>query len=1064
MDDRALVPYDDEPPQTLVERLTADFYTWERRGRGWQVWPYPVELEPPFRPFFFSGLESLPPIDDGRRVTLLSSLIERVRARRSTPGEVSDSAGLAEGPIWEPEPEPFAGDGSLVELQVSLPPGTKVAREAAEALLLSLSSVSTPVAFEILGFAEGTWVQFVGRGDDVPSLRQQLLAHFPEAGVTEDEGLRERWGALGRLEPVVVDFGLSHEFMLPLQTVRSLDVDPLVGVVGALDGLAEGEMGVLQILFQPVRHPWAEQALRSVADWEGGAFFVDAPHVLPLAKEKISRPLFAAAVRVGARGATAERAWEIARQVAGALRQYARPSSNELIPLSDAEYPAGAHEEDFLSRRSRRSGMLLNVAELVSLVHPPSPAVRSARLRRERRTTAEAPALAREPGLLLGENVHRGKVTAVHLPVSHRLRHVHVVGATGTGKSHLLLHLILQDIGNGEGVGVLDPHGDLVDRILERIPEARHDDVVLLDPADEAFPVAFNILSAHSELERNLLASDLVAVFRRLATSWGDQMTSVLRNAVLAFLESQGGGTLADLRRFLVEPEYRAAFLETVRDEEVVYFWRREFPLLQGRPQGPLLTRLDSFLAPKPLRRMVSQRESRVDIGEIMDGGRIFLARLAQGAIGEENAHLLGSFLAAKFQQLAAARQARPEAERRPFYLYVDEFQNFATPSMAQILGGARKYGLGLTLAHQDLAQLDLAGAGLASAALANPATRISFRVGDADARKLAEGFGPFAAADLTSLERGEAICRIERSDWSFNLVTFPLRPVAPDEAERRRSEVVERSRSRYGVPREEMEAPTVSTTPVAEESATAAPKDGEVARPKETVRRRGRGGDQHRYLQALLEKLARERGFEVAIEKAVLGGHGHVDLVLERNGLRVGCEISVSTGSRHELRNLSKCLAAGFDYAVLVSSNERTLRNTARRFVSELAPEERTRVHFLSPEAFAEWLDGVRAEAYTRSREAADPETKKKKDARQRAAPAPTAAPPTGGKEMLGTAEAAAYVRRAPQTLAKLRSIGGGPPYYKIGRNVYYDRVDLDAWLDSRRRRSTAPTEDESP
>ena len=211
--------------------------------------------------------------------------------------------------------------------------------------------------------------------------------------------------------------------------------------------------------------------------------------------------------------------------------------------------------------------------------HLPSPSVRAEKLKRQDKKTKAAPALALGHKLVLGENTHGGKTVRVTQSSEHRLRHTYVVGASGTGKSTLLLDMITQDIAHGEGIAVLDPHGDLIDQVVGHIPEERARDVILFDPSDEAYPVGFNILSAHSELERNLLASDLVAVFKRLSTSWGDQMTAVFGNAILAFLESDQGGTLADLRRFLVETDFRKSFLRTVRDAEVVYYWEKEFPL-----------------------------------------------------------------------------------------------------------------------------------------------------------------------------------------------------------------------------------------------------------------------------------------------------------------------------------------------------------------------------------------------------------------------------------------------------------------------------------------------------
>ena len=259
----------------------------------------------------------------------------------------------------------------------------------------------------------------------------------------------------------------------------------------------------------------------------------------------------------------------------------------------------------------------------------------------------------------------------------------------------MLFNLIRQDIEKGKGVAVLDPHGDLIDRICGIIPESRIKDVVLVDPSDSEYSVGFNILSAHSDLEKNLLASDLVSVFQRLSTSWGDQMNSVLKNAILAFLESDRHGTLADLQQFLIETPFRNEFLKSVRDSYVVNYWQKSFPLLSGTKSiGSILTRLDTFLAQKPIRYMVSQPENRLDFADIMDSSKIFLAKLPEGLLGRENSHLLGTLLVSKFQQIAMSRQAQQIAARRDYWLYIDEFANFITPSMAEILQGRANIGL----------------------------------------------------------------------------------------------------------------------------------------------------------------------------------------------------------------------------------------------------------------------------------------------------------------------------------------------------------------------------------
>ncbi|MDP3179801.1 MAG: type IV secretion system DNA-binding domain-containing protein, partial [Spirochaetaceae bacterium] len=419
--------------------------------------------------------------------------------------------------------------------------------------------------------------------------------------------------------------------------------------------------------------------LRSVTHADGSALFVNAPELLPGAKEKVSRQLFAAVVRIAVSAESDARVWEIATNVAGALGAYGSRSGNELVPLRNDEYPAEEHERDLIRRQTRRSGMLLNAKELTGFVHLPSGDVASPRLRQKSGKTKALPAeLKRGRGIEIGMNHHHGVETPFVLTNEQRVRHVHVIGASGTGKSSLLFNMVRQDVESGAGLTLLDPHGDLIDRVLEIIPTERVGDVVLIDPSDEEFTVGFNILSAHSDWEKNLLASDLVSVFRRNSSAWGDQMNSVLQNAILAILESDRGGTLLDLRRFLLEPAFRNEFLKTIRDENIQYYWRHGFASLSGNKSvGSIVTRLDAFLSPKPLRYMVGQKANRLDFGDIMGAGKILLAKLSQGAIGRDNAHLLGSLLVAKIQSEAMSRQRESEASRRDHFLYIDEFHDF---------------------------------------------------------------------------------------------------------------------------------------------------------------------------------------------------------------------------------------------------------------------------------------------------------------------------------------------------------------------------------------------------
>jgi len=978
----------------LGEELTSQFYAWEKRGRGWAVSSYPVVLEPPFRPFF-RYLPSRHSHDDARQAGFFERIwksFQRGFERVDPNGSLTE---LEAELLRDPEPTPYSEDEvELIELQIRLPHDHDVSFELAGRLLLSLGGASSPVSFELIGVPERLILQVTVRADDAPIVKGALEAYAPEILVEERRGvLTDLWRADDSRDTVCVDFGLSKEFMLPLAVPRSLAVDPLLGFLAAIGDLKDDEIGVLQVIFQRTSYPWTESALRAITDNEGSAFFADAPETLALTREKMAHPLFAAVIRTGARASTRAQAWEITRRLGGALSQFSAPSSNEFIPLSNDEYGSTTLEEDMLSRSAHRSGMLLSSEELTALVHLPGPEVRHQSLRAPARKTKAAPTAYASGDVELGTNTHRGKTASVKLSRSLRLRHTYVIGATGTGKSTLLLNLIRQDIEAGRGFGLIDPHGDLVEAVLPLIPKSRHQDVVLFDPSDAERPIGFNILEARSAREKDLIASDLVAVFQRLSTSWGDQMTAVLGNAVFAFLESDRGGTLLDLRRFLLDREFRDEFLGTVHDPQVELFWKREFPLLTGRPQASILTRLDALLRPRQLRYSLAQKRSAVDLCGVMDEGKIFLAKLSQGAIGEENAHLIGSLLISKFYQMALSRDERPEKDRRDFFLYLDEFQHFRSPSLSALLAGARKYHLGLILAHQDLQQLG--DRSLESSVLTNSATRICFRLGDDDARKLAAGFSTFEASDLQNLGVGEAICRIEQQDHDCNLRIPVPSTVDQETGEARSQEIRVLSRERYGRPRIEIEAiiaqdstPSAEPTteprmrapnrserrqPPADEVRTETPspvlerRPLQIPQPSKTasVRRRssvvagvgpsaskdgGRGGAQHKYLQSLIKHYAEEQGYRATVEASLPSG-GRVDVLLERNGQSLACEISITSTPEQELCNLEKCLAAGLTRVATVSPDRRLLKRVEKLAKERLASELLDRTSFTTPE-----------------------------------------------------------------------------------------------------------------
>jgi hypothetical protein len=885
---------------TVHEQFSEQFLSWEEVGRGLDyVFDFPVTPAPPFKPF--PGYR-LAPQDDGRRHTRISGWL--------------DCHDEAEEPEEEDHYElfPWVTSEPLVEIGVYLPPTFQAKESTLQALLHLLSEVTSPITVEWSGHATMVCWRWVVDAEDAPLIHRSLSVHFPAVAFILEEGnLARAWHHQGDAT-AIFELGLTRECYYP---IAKPTIDPGIALASALSSLSDDEMGVYQMTFVPTKQvPWSDSIRRTMVNGRGEPIFRNGRALLQAAEKKMASPLYGVRLRLAVRTPAFERLPEALRALALPWQAFAHPQGNAFRPFENTH----DEEADLLERQSHRAGMLLNLDELIGLIGFPTPDVPD--LARARQKTKPAPLPVPHAELFLGFNEHRGIEQAVCLSTEQRARHMHVVGASGSGKTTFLRHLLQQDIQHGEGFAILDPHGDLIDDVLGALPEHRWDDVILVDPADETASIAFNILSAHSDAEKNLLASDLVSVFRRLSTSWGDQMSVVLRQAILAFLESSEGGSLSDLRRFLLDSHFRAQFLTTVKDHEVVYFWETGFAQLTGnRSVGPILTRLESFLSLKPVRYMVSQKTNALDFQHIMDTGKIFLARLSQGLIGHENAHLLGSLMVSKFHQAAMSRQRQQSNERRPFWLYIDECQAFLTPSVGQILTEARKYRLGLILAHQNLSQLKRSDE-VASAALGNTATRLVFQVADEDARALAHGFDSFDAADLQHLERGQAIGRIERADHDFNLRVPPPIQIDATQAERSRRIATDRSRQRYATPRAEIEAalapvsrkptPSVPTSP-----ATIPPQtQGQEKNlpPAPTI---GRGGPEHLALQRQLKEAAEALGYRAELEKTLATG-GCVDVSIDQ----IACEISVGNAITYEVGNLNKCLQAGYQQVLAICND----------------------------------------------------------------------------------------------------------------------------------------------
>ena len=946
------------PIPTLIEQLTTHFYEWEQRGRGWNIWDSPIDPEPPFVPFYSHFSPAGIQYDDGQMPTFLSSLAEKVKRKlHPVSYKKEDDYLVFDSSIEEVSPQPFENTGEIRELKIVLPYDYKVIPEYVEQCLLNMTMESSLISFEILGSQDSITIQFACRETYTSFVEQEIKAYFPDCTITQSENSFVQLLSDKAEKNVAVDFGLSEEFMRPIRIFDSFNPDPLTGIFGVLDNLKEGDTALLQVLFKAAEAPWAESMMRSVTNYDGDSFFLDAPEMVKLAHEKCKYPLFAVNVRILGRGTDEQRSWEIVKSLANCLNVYTDSQSNELIPLENTSYETDAHVDDIIFRQTHRSGMILNSAELVSIVHFPSQSVVSKKLRSGNQKTIEAPPTVSGNEFTLGENIHDGKIRTVTLSHEQRMRHMHVLGATGTGKSTLLLNLISQDLSHGVGFTVLDPHGDLIESILERVPDERINDVILFDPGDEQYPLGFNILEAQSEIEKNVLSSDLVEIFRRFSTSWGDQMSVVLGNAITALVENRETYSLLDLRRFLIEKDFREMVLKGALDNHIQYFWEKEFPLLRGSSLSSILTRLDFFLRPRLVRNVVGQKQG-VNLKDVVDTNKIFLVKLSQGIIGDENAYLLGSLIVSKLHQVIMQRQTMRSHERNPFYLYIDEFQNFITPSMKAILSGARKYNFGLVLAHQDLHQLWETDIALANSVITNAGTRICFRVGEFDAQKLEGGFAHFDMGDMQKLNVGEAIVRVERSDHDFNLKTSIPERIEVETARKNRDDLILFSRTKYAQKPTEIKKDFPEAVPSKREEPeykTENLKENNDI-PTKPTKAESRYTEQknvsfHRYLQTLIKRMAEQRGFKAVIEEATTDKQGRIDVGLERNDERIACEITVTTKDDHEIKNIEKCFQSGFQ-KVLVCVPEKTRIDDLQKLINkQFDQESASRIFLVHPD-----------------------------------------------------------------------------------------------------------------
>ena len=924
------------------EKAVEHFYDWEIKGRGYFLFSYPVSLEPTYREFYHSYGGNNDYVDDGKVPTFFERLFSREKIVIKE--EVEE-----ERPPKEFEYKPF-----LKQIKISFPRTPDFDDSLFVEFLNMLSESKDQISFEIIGKHNSIEIQIVCSIEDDKRILHLLNAYFPNSIIT-NTGLKHLPFNTDSTV-LIVDFGYNDEFMRPINS----SIDGLMSIMAVLDNLRSSNVVMLQIIFKGVKNSWANDILNSVCIGSKG-FFPDSPEMISCAKEKVSSPLFAVVFRLAVQSENSKDAERLANELILNIKTASRSEFNSLIPLNNEGYRYESHLGNLKLRGTNRFGMIMNSEELSSFIHFPN----SPKLISSDSKTKAVPDTLVGNDYLIGINRHLGVEKEVTLNDAQRLRHCHIIGATGTGKSTLISNLFLEDVRCGNGCVIFDPHGDTIEEIIPHIPEDRLKDVILFDPSDNEYSFGFNLLSADTEVEKIVLSSDLVEAFRRHSTSWGDQMTSVLSNAINAFLNSNKGGTLMELKRFLLESLFRKEFLKSVNDKSIHYYWNNEFVLLKKVGLSPLLTRLDTFLRPKTIRNILSQKQG-LDFNEVVNDRKILLVKLSQGLIGEENSYLLGTLILSKIYQVAQARQLLPKDERPPFYIYLDEFQNFITPSINAILSGARKYGTGLVLAHQELNQIKDTDIG--NSVLSNANIRICFRLGDFDAKKLESGFSSFDSNDLQNLNVGEAIGRVGKNTDDFSLRTLPLRQIADNE---NRRIIVENSREKYSkriseieedlntllsdfveqrpVKKEEIQEPKEECPVVKSDIEEKSKEYLENFKEKEEVR-------EHRYLQTFIKKIAEQRGFKASIEEVV--ENGRVDVSLVKNSIKIACEIAVNNSVEYEVKNINKCLGVGYLLVCVISKDEKHLKNIKERVDREI--KDQSKIHFFSPNQITEFLDSL--------------------------------------------------------------------------------------------------------
>lgn len=662
-------------------------------------------------------------------------------------------------------------------LEVTVPRGNEVKIDAMEQLIGSLASIkksgwkmrfkSQPtLSFEIVGRTEDIRFYLWVPRDLRDLLEKQIHGAYSDAHIIEVPEY-EIFTEDGKVAYKALQ--LRKEDFYPLKTYKELPTDPLASVTSAIGKMGKGEAAVVQILVAPTDSSWQSGGRAFISDTKkqesdpSKAKFSVPAKTLEAIENKISKPGFEVAIRVVVVSQNETTANVHLNNIASSFAQY----SSDVNSFSSRKIRnKGSFVEDFIYRYMPvlhfwgNKPTILNTEEIATIFHFPNKLVTTPHIKWLNAKTAPAPAEIPQEGLFLGESTYRGLRRPVYISDADRQRHMYIIGKTGTGKSKFLQSMILQDIQAGKGLCFMDPHGDAVEELLGMIPPERADDVIYFRPGDTERPMGLNLLEAKTEDQKHFVATSVINMMYKLFDPYktgivGPRFEHAVRNAILTVLSDEGA-TFIEVMRVLTDANYVRELLPKVQDPIVRRYWTDQIAQTSDFHKSEVLDYITSkfgrFVTNRMVRNIIGQSNSSFNFRDVMDNSKILFINLSKGELGEENSNFLGLVIVPRILMAAMSRADVPEEQRRDFYLYVDEFQNFATPDFAQILSEARKYHLSLTVANQFIGQIDEE---IKNAIFGNVGTMITYRVGVSDAQYLAREFTPtFGEDDLLNIEK----------------------------------------------------------------------------------------------------------------------------------------------------------------------------------------------------------------------------------------------------------------------------------------------------------------------